>query len=322
MPVKTLIKVLLLYPFAVAYRVGSLIHKRFILKGTLEKPLTPLIRIGGLQSGGDHKTPVVALLAQEISERGYNCAILVYDIYKSSSKSPLLIPKDSKHPFCSDEGLFLSNLLKSDVYACQDRFIGYKELSGKGYDYIFSDGGIEDPRLNFAYTILLQKLPFPKRIHQLLPIGPCRSFLSDHGSIHEIWRYSSIKENAVLSIPEYLFSSTIDTIQSTSGEMASTKNTYTILTSIAHANQLYESVIQCGITVDTTISFRDHLKHFSTKIEQFLANNNKKEVIITEKDAIKLGSHLLNDPRIFVTKLLITQERNIDQLLNDVKNYS
>ncbi len=322
MPVKTLIKVLLLYPFAATYRVGSLIHKRYILKATIKKQLTPLIRIGGLQSGGDHKTPVVALLAQEIVEDGHNCAILVYNIYKSGSNSPLLVAKGAKHPFCSDEAVLLSNLLKSDVYACRDRFTGYKSLSEKGYDYILSDGGIEDPRLDFAYTILLQKHPFPKHIHQLLPIGSWRSFLNDHRSIHEIWRHDSIKETEAHAIPNYLFASTISSIQSTSGEIASTKNMYTILTSIAHAAQLRKSILQYGITIDRLVSFRDHFKDFSIKIEHFLAKNHHKKVIITEKDAIKLDSHLLNDPRIFVTKLLITKERTIGQLLNDVNKYS
>ncbi|MGL1935220.1 MAG: tetraacyldisaccharide 4'-kinase [Fibrobacterales bacterium] len=311
-------KIFILYPFVVLYRASSLVHKKLFLRQPKEHlRLTPLLRIGGLCSGGEHKTPVTQHLCHYFSKRGYSCAILAYDIYNSGKGNDSKVLPQAPIIVGSDEAQMHANTSGSPVFITRNRFKSWKKLSTQGFDLILSDGGIEDPRLDTAYTICLKKYPFPKSLKNLLPIGRHRSFLTDHPTIQEIWYHNSIVPEQT-SIDTYSFSSESSTPLSASGVPLPQHAAVTVITAIADNCGLLRHLQHSNYTIQTVVSLTNHTRTFAQKLEYHCNTNPNDFFVITDKDAVKCSTDILKKYKIYTSSLSVSTDRNLNELEENI----
>ncbi|MGL1902361.1 MAG: tetraacyldisaccharide 4'-kinase [Fibrobacterales bacterium] len=307
-------KFFVLYPLALLYRGASLIHKKLFLGSPKKQTsLTPLLRIGGLSSGGEHKTPVTQYLCQHFSNSGYSCAILAYDIYNSGKGSDVRVLPHATSIFGSDEAQIHANTNASPVYATRNRFKSWKSLSTQGFDLILSDGGIEDPRLDEAYTICLQKYPFPSSLKDILPIGRHRSFLKDHSTINEVWCHNSVPQEQT-AFDTYSFFAENSKPLNAQGKSLSEDLAVTVITAIADNSGFVRHLQQNNYRVDTIISLTNHSRIFADKLVGYCNKNPDDIFVITDKDAVKCSSDTLKKFNIYTSSLKVSTERSLKEL--------
>lgn len=139
----------LLRPFAVAYgAVVSLhgkLHDRQLLSHT--RLDAPVVSVGNLTVGGTGKTPMVVLLARELSEREMRPGILS----RGYSRGKQLAPGE-----LNDEGRLLARMLPGVPQVQRaDRVSGGAELIAQGCDVLLLDDGFQHRRLERDLDLVL-----------------------------------------------------------------------------------------------------------------------------------------------------------------------
>ncbi len=147
-----------------------------------------MVVVGALRAGGSGKTSVVAELARLGLLKGWRVAILAYRLGDGRSgrnghhnEDDVLteVHPDSDWKSFSDEALLL-RLTGARVFVTRNRRQAWKRLhdpqmaGGEPFDLILSDDGLQDPRLQGAFRILLTESGENPGMADLLPAGPYR----------------------------------------------------------------------------------------------------------------------------------------------------
>jgi tetraacyldisaccharide 4'-kinase len=165
---------------------------------------------------------------------------------------------------------------------CGDRLRLCQELDGK-YDVLLSDDGLEDKRLAHAEWILLDNSERAEGIRDLIPCGPCRSLRKDHPDIGQTWVVGRdiVFETEVQCRPD---------------------RRIVALCGIARPERFFAALQKKGIPLQKTIALPDHFKKVNSKVKELLAQGY--DVVVTEKDAIKLEPELLAHNALSVAKVV------------------
>lgn len=101
----------------------------------------PVISIGNFSVGGNAKTPLVIFLAQELSKRGIDCAILSRG-YGGRLAGPLLVQPQHSAAEVGDEPLLIAAKTGRPVVVARKRSLGAKliEREGLGSVILLDDG--------------------------------------------------------------------------------------------------------------------------------------------------------------------------------------
>lgn len=136
--------------------------------------------VGNLIAGGTGKTPMVAWIARELSEK-YRVAILSRG-YGRRTRGFLFLDADSTPETVGDEPMELRLLLTEIPIAVdRKRKRGIQNLTSGKYgkiDLILMDDGFQHRRVTPGYAIILDDFNRPMRREKLLPAGLLREPLS------------------------------------------------------------------------------------------------------------------------------------------------
>lgn len=255
------------------YRVGYLLHHKFFLKNGEPTKHAQVVVVGSYRIGGAGKTPFCIWLAKELCTKGKKTAILC-------------------HSAAQDEFTLLKEALPNcTVIPTANRYRTAHEID-HSFDTIICDDGFEDSRLNFASAICLGWEKEPEKLSDIFPAGFARSFPKDHTNIRLLL-------NCRGESPDIQFS--IQGIQNSNGRLPGTENgDIALVAGIGDPERFFRDIEATGLPVKTKIRLRDHSMNLERAVRPLLEQG--KQVIITEKDACRLGKQVRSHEKLFIAK--------------------
>jgi len=172
---------ILFLPFTLIYSVSSAV-KNFLYDSkflTPKKVNVPVISIGNLTMGGTGKTPVVAFIANELSERGYKVGIVSRG-YGRQSKGTIWVAQNGEVLATAKEGgdepVELASSIKNvSVVVADTRFAAATELLSKiKVDIILVDDGMQHRKFHRDFEIVVQDVKSAAGWKLHLPSGEFR----------------------------------------------------------------------------------------------------------------------------------------------------
>jgi len=138
----------------------------------------PVVVVGNVTVGGTGKTPTVIALVEALRAAGFTPGVVSRG-YGAKIDAPTAVTPASRPSDAGDEPLLIARRTRAPVWVCPDRVAAARALRGAhpGVDVIVSDDGLQHYRL--ARTVEL--VVFDHRLGGngfLLPAGPLREPLS------------------------------------------------------------------------------------------------------------------------------------------------
>ncbi|HEY5793188.1 MAG TPA: tetraacyldisaccharide 4'-kinase, partial [Chthoniobacterales bacterium] len=313
----------------------------------------PVISVGNLTVGGTGKTPVVEMLARELTRQGRRVGILTRG-YKSVPK-PLLrrlgdklfknkavfaprIVSDGRTLLldsltAGDEPFMLANNLRGVVVLVdRDRVkSGYYAIEHFGCDTLLLDDGFQYLRLRHSYEIALvdRQAPFGNRF--ILPRGTLREPKENLcRATHIFVTKSSAEPDTPLLEEIRQYNRTADIIECAhrpvhfrdliSGEIHPLDfvkgKRAASLCGIAVPESFEEALRKLGAGLELTEAFTDHHRFTAREIESFLRRCGRRGVemiLTTEKDAVRIPRILDAEVPIYYLRVEIEILRGQEQ---------
>lgn len=234
-----------------------------------------LFVVGSFLAGGAGKTPFTIWLANRFVSLFQNKKVAVLCHSKAQDEFELLKEK----------------IPGAHVIATGNRYRTAQELDGE-FDYILCDDGFEDSRLRPDVTIRLDWGEPPAHLRDLLPAGPCRSLLQDHPQPNVVFQCTGNDADVKFSIAEVIngLGEKFETHDgNSSGAVA--------VCGIGNPERFFRDLKNFGVGVSRTVVCPDHDSHFETTVQKNLKAATC--VIMTEKDAMRLGKNLQKSPFVY-----------------------
>lgn len=137
----------------------------------------PVVVVGNLTVGGTGKTPLVAWLAEKLSEIRLSVGIVSRG-YGSGGTGPRNVELTSDWREVGDEPLLLRQRTKCRVVVSRDRLAGARELVARRADVILADDGLQHLRLARDCEVIVIDGARGFGNGRLLPAGPLRDPIS------------------------------------------------------------------------------------------------------------------------------------------------
>ncbi len=134
----------------------------------------PVIVVGNITAGGTGKTPVTIWLAAALNARGFTPGIVSRGYGGSKSSSPMRVDGMSDPSIVGDEPVLLARRTGMPVCVDRDRLRAAQMLIEDGADIIIADDGLQHLRLARDYEICVIDGRRWLGNRLLLPAGPLR----------------------------------------------------------------------------------------------------------------------------------------------------
>lgn len=134
----------------------------------------PVIVVGNLTAGGTGKTPVTVWLAEAMRARGFSPGIVSRGYGGSKSSSPMRVDGRSDPAVVGDEPVLLARRTALPVSVDRNRVKAAQMLVEDGVDLIIADDGLQHLRLARSYEICVVDGRRWLGNRLLLPAGPLR----------------------------------------------------------------------------------------------------------------------------------------------------
>ncbi len=160
-----------------------------------------VICVGNFTLGGSGKTPMVRYLRENLSSKGYKCAVLLRG-YKGNLKGPVIVNSNTHlSSQVGDEALLHAK--DGLTIVSKNRVKGCKYIENLDVDLIILDDGFQNPSLNKDYNLMVVSSNKGIGNKLVFPLGPLRAaklissiknknkrivrsfILSDHQEINE-----------------------------------------------------------------------------------------------------------------------------------------
>ena len=290
-------------PYGIAARFKNCAYDRRWLQS--RKLSWPVISIGNLSVGGSGKTPLVLLLADLLSQRGWNVDVLSRG-YGRSSKTVARVDVVGTPEEFGDEPLLMARHGLS-VYVGPNRFdpgqLAEKEvgpdLSDSRRLHILDDGFQHRKLARAVDIVLLQRADLQG---QLLPAGRLREPLSGlrRADICALRAEDADLSSRVLefmgrgqpSDPARIWIVERRTILP--ADITSIDNALAFC-AIGNATGFFDSLRHAGLTLQSTIAFRDHHVYNDKDIARLKAAASRSGAncfVTTEKDSVRFAGKL------------------------------
>ena len=169
-----------LAPVAILYRL-AMRARNFAFDGgwkTVIDPGVPVISVGNLTAGGTGKTPVTALLTENLTARGRKVGIVSRG-YGGTENGPARVPTDGDAETArryGDEPTWLaSRFEKVPVVIGADRVAAVRSLVAQsGVDLVIADDAFQHRRLARRFDIVVLDALEPEWHYRALPVGRMR----------------------------------------------------------------------------------------------------------------------------------------------------
>ncbi|MHB1935161.1 MAG: tetraacyldisaccharide 4'-kinase [Acidobacteriaceae bacterium] len=299
----------LLWPFALPYAIGARFKNCAYDRRWLRPQILswPVIGVGNLSVGGTGKTPLVLLLADRLSQRGWTIDVLSRGYGRSSSKVARVDPSGTPEEF-GDEPLLMARH-GLPVYVGSNRYhpgqLAEKEAradSLRSRRLHVLDDGFQHRKLARAIDIVLvQRADFDGR---LLPAGRLREPISalkradicvlraeDADLSERVSQFMGGHSHG--SNPARIW---IVKRRTTLPSAADFSPSPLAFCALGDANGFFDGLRQAGMALKATIGFRDHHVYNMGDIEGLKATARRcgaKCFVTTEKDSVRLPGPLL-----------------------------
>lgn len=261
------------------------------LDSAIYSKLLPMLRVGSLRVGGAGKTPTVMALVREQLQKGKRVAVVCHDVLgKSGSPVGRKLPPFADAMQWGDEPALLAQVLRVDVWITRNRWLSWIHISqNHKYDVLICDDGLEDPRLDLAPTWLLD-WGDGRNWWDLLPMGRCRSLVSDHPNVR-ILRVG-VDIDWVSSPPQNSLG--VELIQGAQ---------IVVLCGIGDPKRFVNGLLSQCYTIQDAHFLADHSTMISEKLEQILAQTTN-PIVVTTKDAVKCTPRQRENPQLYTSEAL------------------
>ncbi|MGC1871306.1 MAG: tetraacyldisaccharide 4'-kinase [Acidobacteriaceae bacterium] len=298
----------LLWPFTLPYgfaaRFKNYAYERRWLQS--KKLSWPVISVGNLSVGGSGKTPLVLLLADLLSQRGWNVDVLSRG-YGRRSHAVVRVDAAGTPEEFGDEPLLMARHGLS-VYVGASRYDAGRLAEQEGEPNLFSsrrvhilDDGFQHRKLARAVDIVLVQRADLQG--QLLPAGPLREPISGLGradicvlraedaDLSEHVRHL-MGQHGHASDPSRVW---IVERRTTLPADATSIPSVLAFCAIGDSKGFFDGLRQAGLALESTIAFRDHHIYDLGDIARLKAAADRSEAncfVTTEKDGVRLADQL------------------------------
>jgi tetraacyldisaccharide 4'-kinase len=254
------------------------------------KPAIPVICVGNLTAGGTGKTPLVGWLADRMTERGWQPAILTRG-YGGSAAGPVWVdPAEHEAGFCGDEPLMLAD--GRPVMVARDRAAGARAIASAGsYDVIIMDDGMQNPTLQKTLTIGVFDGGSGIGNGWLIPAGPLRTPFTSGLEQLDIAVINGADETGLTprinrKIP--VFGAALRPEADVIAAFADTP--LLAFAGIGRPTRFFASIEAIGGQIAKKLSFADHHPYSQQDLAQIQedAQRHGAEMITTQKDWMRL----------------------------------
>ena len=135
----------------------------------------PVIVVGNITVGGTGKTPLVAWLAQRLTDSGYRPGIVSRGYGGSDNRTPRPVDSTSNPAEVGDEALVLARQTHAPVCVCTDRVAAARHLLAQtDVNIVIADDGLQHYRLARDIEIVVLDGDRMLGNGRFLPAGPLR----------------------------------------------------------------------------------------------------------------------------------------------------
>ena len=259
-----------------------------------EHPGVPVIVIGNITAGGTGKTPVTVWLADALRGRGFQPGIVSRGYGGSKSGSPMRVDAASDPEVVGDEPVLLARRLDLPIAVDSDRVRAARMLVEDGVDLIVTDDGLQHLKLERDYEICVIDGARGLGNRKLLPAGPLREPAARLETVDQILVNGRCPDEAETANEQNAigFELRASELCRLNGSLARPIERFANTTvhgvaAIGNPRRFFDMLRSAGMQV-IEHPFPDHAKLSSTD----LSFGDDFEVVMTEKDAVKLGSNL------------------------------
>lgn len=270
------------------------------------KSKIPVICVGNVTIGGTGKTPLCIHIAETLLKKGYHPAFLSRG-FGGKSTEPLLVD-NQKHFYTDvgDEPLILSKI--APAYISRKRSDGIKLIEKSNCDIVIMDDGLQNNSIYKNISLLVVDGLYGFGNKKLLPSGPMREELNDAlNKTDAVIIIGKDNHNISSIITKPIFHAKIISANNNIKE-----NKYLAFAGIGNPQKFYNSLKEANINVIKTLDYPDHFCYSPKDIGNLLktANSLNAKLITTEKDFLKIPSHLSNNIDVF--KISIEFDKQLD----------
>lgn len=248
----------------------------------------PVVVVGNITAGGTGKTPTVIWLVEQLRERGHFPGIVSRGYGGSRSGTSMRVDSDSDAAVVGDEPVLLARRARCPVAVDSDRVRAASMLVEDGANVIVTDDGLQHLRLQRDFEVCVIDGARGLGNQRLLPAGPLREpasrlshvdavlvngsgFRCDDSMAFELRDDEATRLNGSLQRPLVNFAGT--TVHAVAG--------------IGNPARFFDQLRSAGIQV-IEHALQDHAAMSRDKLEF----GDDFDVIMTEKDAVKLGNSM------------------------------
>lgn len=311
---------LLLLPLTLLYSLIVAIRRRLYRAGwfrSVRLPV-PVIVVGNIVAGGAGKTPVTLFIAEGLRARGLRPAIVSRGYGRQDDSRLLTVTSDSAARDVGDEPLLLARRSGCTVVVGADRVAAARIAIEQGADVIIADDGLQHYRLARDFEICVVDASRGLGNGWQLPAGPLREASGRLGSVDAILvnRTGSDRAFDTAHYGHTGLDFVLDATAACSVDNSSRRSFAEFSASPVHAVAGIGNPERFfGLLEAKGLSIRRHalLDHaaFDPSAPEF---SDGKPVLMTEKDAVKLGT-IVSPSHWYVPVDLVMDEESSTRLL-------
>lgn len=269
-----------------------LLYRSGLLKS--EEIAAPVIVVGNITAGGTGKTPAALWIAQALKERGFTPGIVSRGYGGSKSSSPMRVDAASDPGVVGDEPVLLARRSGCQVAVAARRAHGAAMLVEDGADLIIADDGLQHPNLPRCYEICVIDGARWLGNRFLLPAGPLRETTARLNDVDQILVNGKLREpgktaNEQNAIEFDLVASNVCRLNGSVTRPIERFAGSTVhgVAAIGNPQRFFDMLRSYEIQVIE----HEYPDHARVDIAE-LSFNDEFDVVMTEKDAVKLGARV------------------------------
>ena len=255
----------------------------------------PVIIVGNITAGGTGKTPVTIWLASELRARGFAPGIVSRGYGGSGASTSMRVDAASDASVVGDEPVLIARRTGCPVVVDANRARAAAMLVEDGVDVIIADDGLQHYRLDRSYEICVIDGARGLGNRLLLPAGPLRETVARLAEVDQVLVNGSLKERAesqtAVEQNAIEFRLAAAEVQRLNGSLTRPierfdGSTVHGVAAIGNPGRFFDQLRAHGMQV-IEHAFPDHAELRGADLEF----GDKFDVLMTEKDAVKLGRH-------------------------------
>jgi tetraacyldisaccharide 4'-kinase len=309
-----------LQPLSWIYRAGAALHRAVYTSGlrTRERATVPLIVVGNLVAGGAGKTPTVIALVEQMRQRGYTPGVVSRG-YGRRDDALRAVTRSSTPDEVGDEPLLIHLRTGAPVAVAARRIDAARTLCAAHpeVDLLIADDGLQHRALaRDAQVIVFDERGVGNGL--LLPAGPLREPMPPRAPERSVVLYNA--ERASTPWPGFVATRALAGLVPLAdwwrGERADARHWGELqgrrviaCAGVAMPQRFFSMLQQQGLTIEP-IALPDH-----ANFDALPWPPNAGDVIVTEKDAVKVRPERVGDVRVWVAPLDLVLDAQIGATL-------